>query len=302
MIAPPFLKSGDTIAIVAPARKISPQELEPAINMFESWGLKVLLGEHVYAIDNQFAGSDDMRRLDFQKMLDDSNVKAIIAARGGYGCVRIIDDLNFSAFKANPKWIIGYSDITVFHSHVIKNFKIETLHAVMPINFPQQSYSDQATESLRKALFGEKLQYSFNHNSTLYRIGESIAPVVGGNLSILYNLSGTSSALVTKDKILFIEDLDEYLYHIDRMMMNLKRNGVLSDLKGLIVGGMTDMKDNVVPFGRSAEEIIMDAVKDYDYPVCFNFQAGHIKNNLALFIGKEARLQVTEAKISLEYQ
>ena len=301
MKTPPFLKQGDTIAIVAPARKIKQQEIISAITLFKNWGLKVLLGENIHAVNNQFAGDDDQRMSDFQAMLDNENVKAIISARGGYGTIRIIDKLDFSNFINKPKWIVGYSDITVLHAHVQQNFQVQSLHAIMPINFPLDGASDNATESLRKALFGEEVEHAYNNASASFREGQTEAEVVGGNLSILYNLSGTSSAINTSGKILFLEDLDEYLYHVDRMMMNLKRNGILDNLAGLIVGGMSDMRDNTIPFGKNAEQIIMDAVKEYNYPVCFNFPAGHIKNNLALYLGRKARLSVSKANISLKY-
>jgi muramoyltetrapeptide carboxypeptidase len=226
-------------------------------------------------------------------MFDDTSVKAVISARGGYGTIRIIDKIDFTTFKKHPKWMIGYSDITVLHSHIY-NLGFETLHATMPINF---AVNAEATETLRKALFGEKLSYEAEKHS-LNRTGIAEAELVGGNLSLLYALTGSASDLDTKGKILFIEDLDEYLYHIDRMMMNLKRSGKLENLVGLIVGGMTDMKDNAVSFGKTAEEIILDAVKEYDYPVCFNFPAGHIDRNLVLIIGRKVKLEVT-AKNSL---
>ncbi len=301
MQTPPFLKPGDTIAIVAPARKIKQQEIISAITLFKNWGLKVILGENIHAVNNQFAGDDEQRTNDFQAMLDSENVKAIIAARGGYGTVRIIDKLDFSNFINKPKWIVGYSDITVLHAHIQQNFQVQSLHATMPINFPFDGASDSATESLRKALFGEAVAHTFDHQSELFREGITEAEVVGGNLSILCSLCGTPSSINTTGKILFLEDLDEYLYHIDRMVMNLKRNGMLNDLAGLIVGGMSDMRDNTVPFGKNATQIIMQAVEEYNYPVCFNFPAGHIKNNLALYLGRRARLDVSKAKVSLSY-
>lgn len=289
MVTPSYLKKGDKIGIVASARKISREEIQPAITILNSWGLEVVLGRNLFNADNQFSGTDDERAEDLQQMLDDNSIKAVISARGGYGTIRIIDKLNFNNFKKNPKWIIGYSDITVLHSH-IHNFGIETLHATMPINFEKNK---EATESLRKALFGETLNYEIE-TSTLNRKGTAEGALIGGNLSLLYALSGSVSDINTNGKILFIEDLDEYLYHIDRMMMNLKRAGKLANLAGLIVGGMTEMKDNAIPFGKSAEEIIIDAVKEYNYPVCFNFPAGHIDKNLAIYMGKTVSLKINE--------
>jgi muramoyltetrapeptide carboxypeptidase len=287
LIQPRYLKRGDTIGIIATARKISTEEINPAIAIIKSWGLEVELGNNLFNADNQFSGTDQERANDWQILLNDTSIKAIISARGGYGTVRIVDQIDFTTFIKNPKWIIGYSDITVLHSH-IHNLGIETLHATMPINF---SKNTEALESLRKALFGEVIKYEIETNA-LNRKGIAEGELIGGNLSILYSLSGSISDIDTKGKILFIEDLDEYLYHIDRMMINLKRAGKLSNLAGLVVGGMSDMKDNTVPFGKTAEEIILDAVKEYNYPVCFNFPAGHIDRNLALLFGKKVKLEV----------
>src|ERR1017187_6931867 len=270
MVSPKYLKTGDKIGIVACARKISREEIQSAIDILNSWGLEVVLGKNLFHADNQYSGTDKERAEDLQAMLDDPSIKAFISGRGGYGTIRIIDKIDFTQFKKRPKWIVGYSDITVLHSH-INNLKIETLQATMPVNFTKNA---EATESLRKALFGEKLNYAIETHP-LNRKGNAQGIIVGRNLSLLYALTGSISDIDTKGKILFIEDLDEYLYHIDRMMINLKRSGKLGNLAGLVVGGMTGMKDNAIPFGKTAEEIILDAVKDYNFPVCFNFPAGH---------------------------
>ena len=291
MITPQYLKKGDRIAIVSPARKISPAEVETAINIFESWGLEVLLGEHLYASYNQFAGSDEQRLSDFQQMLDDESIRAIICSRGGYGTVRIIDSLDFTRFLKNPKWIVGYSDITVLHSHIHEHFGVETLHAVMPLNFKDKCDGNPSVITLKKALFGKELIYKIPAEA-YNRKGICKGPLVGGNLSILYSLTNTGSDIKTNGKILFIEDIDEYLYHIDRMMMNLRRSGKLEGLAGLLVGAMTKMHDNDVPFNKTAYEIIAEAVEDYPYPVCYNFPAGHIEDNRALILGREALLEV----------
>lgn len=288
MIIPTYLKKGDKIGIVATARKISEIELAPAIKIIEEKGLVPVLGNNLFGQFHQFSGTDAERCEDLQHMLDDERIKAIMVARGGYGTVRIIDSLDFTAFTKHPKWIIGYSDITVLHSHINKTLGIATLHATMPINFLQDAF---ATETLFNALFGEKIHYNFDAHP-LNRNGIAEGEIVGGNLSLLYALCGSVSDITTDGKILFIEDLDEYLYHIDRMMMNLKRSGKLSRLKALVVGGMTDMKDNTIPYGKTAEEIIAEHVAEYDYPVCFNFPAGHIKNNYALKLGATAHLKV----------
>lgn len=300
MITPEFLKPGDKIGIVATARKVTPAEIEPAVKTIESWGLLVVCGAHLYAEENQFAGSDDIRTGDLQQMLDNSEIKAIICARGGYGTVRIIDKLDFTEFVKRPKWIAGYSDITVLHSHIHRHFGIETLHATMPLNFPAVGSTSTAVEALRKALFGETPDYQL-YPGSLSRNGHARGLVIGGNLSILCSLSGTPSELETEGKILFIEDLDEYLYHIDRMMMNLKRGGKLDRLAGLVVGGLSQMRDNTILFGKTAEEIVADTVKEYKYPVLFGFPAGHQDENLPLFLGREAVLDVNPGSGSLSF-
>ncbi|MDO9257813.1 MAG: LD-carboxypeptidase [Bacteroidales bacterium] len=299
MITPPFLKSGDKIAIIATARKVSPSEMDVAINTFHSWGLQVITGPHLFGSTDQYSGTDEERTSDLQMMLDDKEIKAIICARGGYGTVRIIDSLDFSTFEQYPKWIVGYSDITVLHSHIQTQFGIETLHATMPINFPDEG-TEAAVESLRKALFGETLEYNIGSHP-LNNTGNVSGVLTGGNLSILYSLTGTPSDIQTQDKILFIEDLDEYLYHIDRMMMNLKRSGKISGIKGLIVGGLTKMNDNTVPFGKQAEQIIAEYAEDTGIPLCFNFPAGHIADNRALILGREVQLNITPNDVSVQF-
>lgn len=293
----PYLKQNDKVAIVATARKISAEELSFAIDTIKSWGLQPVLGKNIYAIENQFAGSDEQRAEDLQWAINDDGIKAILIARGGYGTVRIVDLVDYSKLNTNPKFIIGYSDVTVLHSHIHTHIGIQTLHATMPINFNKNA---EAVETLRKCLFGESVSYSFEAYK-LNRAGEAAGVLVGGNLSLLYALSGTDSDIDTAGKILFLEDLDEYLYHIDRMMLNLKRSGKLANLKALVVGGFSDMKDNTVPFGKTAEEIILGAVKEYNFPVCFNFPAGHIDRNLALCFGKEVRLKVSTANCTLAF-
>lgn len=292
MIQPDYLNAGDRIGIVSTARKISLNELQASIKLLKKWKLEVLIGNTIGVQLNQYAGSDIERIKDFQKMLDNPKVKAILCARGGYGTVRIIDELDFSRFIKNPKWIIGYSDITVLHSHIHANFGITTLHAIMPINLNDGTDMATSVDTLRKAIYGEQLTYKFDRHK-LNKSGSGTGTLVGGNLSVLYSLIGSRSDIDTANKILFFEDLDEYLYHIDRMMMSLKRTGKLNNLAGLIVGGMTSMKDNEIPFGKTAEEIISEHVKEYNYPVCFGFPAGHPPSeNRALFLGKEVYLKV----------
>ncbi|MDP4266437.1 MAG: LD-carboxypeptidase [Bacteroidota bacterium] len=288
MLIPSYLKPGDTIGIISTARKISKSELKPAIKLFEDWGLNVVTGKNIFNSCNQFAGNDEERASDLQDMLDNDDIKAIICARGGYGTVRIVDLINFNNFINKPKWLIGYSDITVLHSH-IQNLGVETLHAIMPVNINKASA--YAIETLRKALFGEDLKYEVKAN-IFNRTGEANGTITGGNLSVLYSIAGSRSEVDFKDKILFLEDLDEYLYHIERMLINLKRRGIFRQISGLIIGGMTEMHDNTIPFGNDAYEIINDIVSDYNYPVCYNFPAGHIDDNRALILGRDISLKV----------
>jgi len=307
MITPPYLKKGDAVAIVSPARKISPQDLQSALDKLKTWGLEVIVGKNCYNSFNQFAGTDTERVTDLQEMLDDTDIKAVFCARGGYGTVRIIDQLDFSAFKLSPKWIVGFSDATVLHSHIHTNFSIESLHAVMSISFPKSGQTNNALETLRKALFGEVLSYTvevagtYGENGIQNRLGTAEASLIGGNLSLLYALIASPSDIDTDGKILFLEDLDEYLYHVDRMIINLKRTGKLKNLMGLIIGGMTEMKDNTIPFGKTAEEIIWDAVKEYKYPVCFGFPAGHLEDNRALIMGRRVKLKISREKVELGF-
>jgi muramoyltetrapeptide carboxypeptidase len=297
MIKPAYLKKGDKIAIVSPARSIAFDEVHPAIRFFQRQGLEVVLGSYVFGRQNQFAGSDEQRCRDFQVMLDDPKIRAIVCSRGGYGTVRIIDDLDFTFFCEYPKWIVGYSDVTVLHSHIHRQFGIETLHSTMPINMKGEM-QDETMQTMVNALFGKRITYSYPKPG-LSREGTAEGQLTGGNLSILYSLLGSASFPDTAGKILFLEDVDEYLYHIDRMMMSLKRAGKLDKLKGLIVGGMTRMNDNAIPFGKSANEIIAETVKDYFFPVCFDFPAGHLDTNLALIMGRKVRLNIDrEAELS----
>jgi muramoyltetrapeptide carboxypeptidase len=287
---PQFLKQGDTIAIAATARKVSMEELQPAITVFESWGLTVKLADGLFEQAHQFAGNDHNRIKALQGLLDEPSVNAIICARGGYGTVRLIDHLDFTAFRLNPKWIIGYSDVTVLHSHVYRHFEIPTLHATMPISMQAFNADAESIESLRKALFGEQPEYHFAAHP-LNEPGNATGKLIGGNLSVLYALLGSESDIDTEGCILFLEDLDEYLYHIDRMMMNMKRTGKLNKLAGLIVGGMNDMRDNTIPFGKNAYEIIAEHIAEYSYPVVFGFPAGHEAKNMAMIFGQTATLQ-----------
>ncbi len=292
-LIPPFLKKGDKIAITCPAKKL-PNPMTDAVKLLQSWRLEVVLGETVDASWHQFAGDDDLRARDLQRFIDDDSIKAIIAARGGYGTVRMIDKVDFSRFAQNPKWLVGFSDITVLHTHLLSNYNAQTIHGQMPVNIPDASA--RSLETLRKALFGEELSYRFTSHA-LNRSGKGSGILVGGNLSLLIAVSGSVSDLDYNGKILFIEDVSEYLYAIDRMMRNLKRAGKLQHLAGLIVGSFSDVKDNDIPFGQTVPEIIMDVVKEYNYPVCFDFPAGHIPDNCSLILGKTLNLSVKDKEV-----
>jgi muramoyltetrapeptide carboxypeptidase len=286
------LQKGDTIAIAATARKVTIAEMQPAVEIFESWGLNVLFSDNLFEESNQYAGTDSQRKEGLQKLLDNPQVKAIICARGGYGSVRIIDSLDFSAFNLHPKWLIGFSDVTVLHAHIHTNFDIPTIHGCMPITMQPEKADAESIDRLYQILFNG-IANPIEFTNTMIGIkGKSKGKLVGGNLSILYSLLGSNSDIDTAGKILFIEDLDEYLYHVDRMMMNMKRNGKLSNIAGLIVGSMSDMKDNQVPFGKTAEEIILSYTQDYTYPVCFGFPGGHGPKNLPLIFGLDYELAV----------
>ena len=291
MIIPPYLKKGDTIAIVATARKNIEDNLKPAISWLHNWGLEVVIGKTIGLDHNQLAGTDEERAADFQAQLDNPNIKAIWCVRGGYGTVRMIDLLDWTKFKQSPKWVIGFSDVTVLHSH-LNNLGFASIHGIMPVS---SKATEEAKESLRKSLFGEHLEYTVPHDP-MNRLGKAKGELVGGNLSILYSLLGSPSAVNYDAKILFIEDLDEYLYHIDRMMMNLKRNGCLESLKGIIVGGMTKMHDNEIPWGKDANQIIDDVTKKYNIPIIYNFPAGHSADNHALIIGKQVSIEVNNVE------
>lgn len=297
MICPPHLNQGDTIGIVSTARKISPDELAPALEVIKSWGLKIELGSNLYQSNNQFAGTARQRAADLQAFIDNPKVKAILCARGGYGSVQVLEHVNFFKLIENPTWIVGYSDVTALHNKLAA-LGFESLHATMPINFATNT--EASLESLRKALFGQALTIECSEHS-FNRKGRAEGAITGGNLSMVYSQCGSDSALETSGKILFLEDLDEYLYHVDRMMYNLKRNGYLKNLAGLIVGGMTGMNDNAVPFGETAEEIIKRHTEPYNFPVAFGFPAGHLDDNRTLIFGRKAILQVEHKKTTLSF-
>ena len=293
LIKPEYLTKGDTIAIVAPSGVLKNYDnyINKAKELLKSWGLNVIVGKNVFNDDGHFAGTDNERTLDFQNALDDKSIKGIWCARGGYGAVRVIDNLNFEKYKLEPKWIIGYSDITVIHNelHILNS---ESIHAIMCKSLNELDIDNSESVSLlKKTLFGEKISYKIKTNS--YNIeGSTSGKLVGGNLTLLHCMLGSKSSINTEGKILFIEDLGEYLYHIDRMLYSLKRAGYFDNLNGLIVGDFTDLRKNTTPFGRNLKELILEIVSDYNIPVLFDFPAGHGKENFPLILGREIELIV----------
>lgn len=293
------LKAGDCVGIVAPAKRIDFNEIAFAIEVFENWGLEVKLGKTIGEGEFLFSGTDDERAKDFQEMIDDDTVSAIFSARGGYGCARIIDQLNFGGLAKNPKWLIGFSDFTVIHNHLYNKINLPTLHASMPVFFKENT--EAALKSIYQVLFHQEINYQVNSAFLeLCKNGETVAEIVGGNLSVIYSLLGSSSGLKRGKYILFLEDLAEYFYHVDRMMQNLKRNHIFSELAGVIIGNFTDMKDGALPFGKNPYEIIFDYFKDLNIPVFTGFPAGHSADNRALIFGKEIMLKVEDGKCFLK--
>lgn len=283
------LHRGSKIALVASARKVTTEEIQFAVEWITEKGFTPVYDGRLFQSDHIFAGDDEARASVIQYYLDRDDIDALWVARGGYGSIRIIDRLDFSSFMHHPKYIIGFSDITVFHGQ-IQRLGFESIHASMPYNLINKT--PEALQSLYDALTGQRLQYRINA-SPLNRLGDVKGKIVGGNLSVLYGMLGSASFPETKGKILFIEEVDEYIYHIDRMMIALKRAGMLKQLKGLVVGGLTKINDNPDPFGKTTEEVILEAVSDYDYPVCFGFPAGHFDDNRAIIINRTAHLSVS---------
>jgi muramoyltetrapeptide carboxypeptidase len=297
-LRPNPIQKGDTVGLLALACKVDFEALRQAIELMENgWGIKVILGESLTSEYHQFAGTDSVRANDFQIMLDNPEIKAIFSARGGYGSSRLLDLIDFTTFQKQPKWIVGFSDITAVHCH-IHTLNIESLHATMPKLFLQEG-GEKSLESLRKVLFGEEINYKIEpHKNNRLGIGEG--QLIGGNLAILVHVIGSKSDINYDGKILFLEDVNEYLYNIDRMMIQLKRSGKLQNLVGLIVGSFSECQDNNVPFGKTANEIIQEAVADYDFPVCYGFPVGHEANNWAMPCGREMSLFVEEYGVSLK--
>jgi muramoyltetrapeptide carboxypeptidase len=299
IIFPPYLKKADTIGMVCPAGQMPMDKTSECVRVLnEEWGFKTILGKTVGTQYHYFSAPDDERLADLQWMLDEGSVKAILFCRGGYGLGRIIDRIDFKKFRKAPKWIIGFSDITILHAHLHTKFKIASLHAPMANAFNNGEYANEYVHSLFKSLTGKKASY-VSSDHPFNQPGEVNGILVGGNLSMIAHLIGTSSDLQTNKKILFLEDVGEYLYHIDRIFYQLKRSGKLDKLAGLIIGGFTDMKDTEIPFGKTVEEIIHDLVKEYKFPVCFGFPVSHSKENYALKIGAKYNFKVTRNRVSL---
>jgi muramoyltetrapeptide carboxypeptidase len=291
MIIPPYLKKGDTIGLVCPAGYMAAEKTNTCVSVLRQWGFNVKVGRTVGLQYHYFSGTDEQRLADLQEMMDDKNIHAILCARGGYGVSRIVDAINWKKFRRNPKWIIGFSDITVFHSYLFSRLHMASLHAPMANAFNDDGGENVYVQSLKKALTGKKLHYTFPAH-TSNRKGNVVGQLVGGNLSLLVHQVGTASDIDTKKKILFIEDISEYLYHVDRMLVQLDRAGKLQGLAGLVVGSFTDMKDTSIPFGQTLEELILQRVSAYSFPVCFNFPVGHVTENYSLKVGLNYELKV----------
>ncbi len=298
-IIPPYLSKGDTIGIVCPAGFMPAKKTETCIAVLQQWGYKVKVGKTLGSQYHYFSGTDEDRLNDLQDMLDDKSINAILCARGGYGAGRIIGQLDFKKFRKKPKWIIGFSDITILHAHIYRRFNIASLHSPMAAAFNDDEYKNEYVQSLQKALSGKKAKYETPAHS-FNKTGKATARLVGGNLSLIAHLIGTPSEFKTAGKILFLEDVGEYIYNVDRMLYQLKRSGKLDKLAGLIIGGFTEAKDTTIPFGKDVYEVIHDAVKEYEYPICFQFPVSHEKENYALKIGVAYKFAVSEKGVTLK--
>ncbi len=299
MIIPPYLKKGDTIGLTCPAGYMAKAKAQTCIHTLQGWGFNVMVGKTLgSASENYFSGTDEDRRDELQAMLDNPAINAILFGRGGYGVGRLIDQLDFRIFKKKPKWLIGFSDITILHCHLNRKLKIASLHAPMAAAFNDGGFENEFIQSLHKAIKGKKAKYHYALHP-LNIVGTVSGELIGGNLSLLAHLCGTPSGPSTKSKILFIEDTGEYIYNIDRMLYQLKRAGKLDKLAGLIVGGFTEMKDTERPFGKTVEEVIRDIVAEFHYPVCYGFPISHEKENLALKVGIHYKLKVGKQNVQL---
>jgi muramoyltetrapeptide carboxypeptidase len=300
MQLPPYLQSGDLVSIAAPARWVDPADIQHFLSFLEQEGLQSTIGS-VHTKHHQYAGEDSSRLEDLQQMLDNPDIKAIFCARGGYGTMRLLNKIDLKGFARHPKWVVGFSDITALHACLQMRIGVASIHGAMPYTFREaKDINDPASASLFGILKGGLPTYAVPANP-LNREGNNTGILLGGNLSVLYSLTGTPYQFPTRGAILFLEDVDEYLYHIDRMMLNLKLAGMLENLAGLVVGGLTDMHDNEVPFGMDAARIIRTAVEEFDFPVCFDFPAGHVDRNMAMVLGKQVSLEVDTEGSRLTY-
>jgi muramoyltetrapeptide carboxypeptidase len=296
-IRPPFLKEGDEVAIISPSSFIEEKILTGAVAFLEKWGLKVRLGKNAAEREGPFAGSIEERLYDLQEMTNDPDIKAVFCSRGGYGLSKIISKADFSALKKNPKWYIGFSDITILHQWLSEVCGLISIHGEMPLNFNNPKKTADTFVSLKNALFGDLRFHEWNGN--IYRPANVTGELTGGNLSLLYSLSGTKADLNTKGKILFIEDVGEYYYHIDRMLTSFKLSGKMEGLSALVIGGMTKIEESKIPWDKNIEDTILETVEEFDYPVFFNFPAGHIADNRAFYIGEQSRLEISGKRATL---
>lgn len=299
MNTPPNLKQGDRIGIIAIGKRIDLHEIQKAITVYESWGLSVTVGKTIGAGSHYLAGDDNLKIKELQSFIDDPQIKAIIFARGGYGAVRIIDEINFSPLYKHPKWLVGFSDVTVVHNHLSSNYNGMSVHGIMPVFFPTATNS--SIESCKKALFDGAMDYQFSSESdSLVLDGECSAEIIGGNLSIVYSLCGSKSQLKTKNKILFLEDLCEPLYHVDRMLQNLKRNKILDELSGIIIGSFTDIDQGKPAFSKDINSLFKEYFGTLNIPVYSNFPSGHIDDNHTLIFGQKVKMKVQNNSISIK--
>ncbi|MBS9768215.1 MAG: LD-carboxypeptidase [Flavobacteriaceae bacterium] len=299
MIRPNFLQKGDTITLLSPAGSIRAEQVLPSVELLKSWGLNVKISAHSFAEHHRFAGTDEERISDLQSALDDKNTKAILCNRGGYGSLRLLEKLDFTTFLKYPKWLIGFSDITIFHSYFNSKLQCETLHAPMPVNLSQQDCPQETVQFFKKALLGEKLTYEICSNPQ-NKLGIAEGELIGGNLATLFTLLATDFAYKMHNKILFLEDIGEPIHKIDQMLLAMKLSGCFTQLKGLLIGGFTDIS-NEPKFGKTLQELIAEHTSSYNFPIVYDFPVGHIDYNYPLFVGRKAKLEVGKEKVILDF-